>query len=101
MKQRIQFKTKQTKTEVFCLLSIKTGLYKTDKHYDPYSQKWNNFIPGICLTSQTWFSVFCKLFLKVKNVEYCEEEKFKGEDICLFHIYFPRYHELKFRRKKK
>ena len=67
----------------------------------PYSQKRNNFSPGISLTSQTWFALllFCKLVLPAKNAEYCEKKYYLNvfEDIY-FTIVSLEFNE---KRRKK
>ena len=64
-----------------------------------YSWKRNNLNPGISLTSQTLFVLllFCKLVLPAKNIVRRSNQYVKKS---ISH-YFPWYHELETKRKKK
>ena len=67
-------------------ISLRCTLSARAKHNGPYSQKRNNFSPGISLTSQTWF--WCSPFVlqaifAAEKVEYCKENIYKRR-----HVYF-------------
>ena len=67
---------------------------KSFKRYDngPFTQKRNNYSPGIYLTTQTWLIrlLFSKLILLAQNDEYSSEKYWKLKSL-LFHQVFLYY----------